>query len=90
MREQVLFLGIILLSILILLIVVKTIYFFKATRKRTLKRWLFFSKFDIVESSSRRIENIKSRQNVFSVVIIIYSIIAALIFYLLLNGIIVL
>lgn len=88
MREQVLFLGIILLSIFILLVVVKTVYFFKATRKRTLKRWLFFSKFDIIESSSRRIENIKNRQNVFSIVIIVYAVFAALLFYLSINDMI--
>lgn len=85
MKEQVPFLGAILLVILVILIVTKTIYFFKATRRRTLKRWLFFSRFEIIESSSRRIGRIRKRQNIFSILIFIYAAIAGIIYFLMLK-----
>lgn len=85
MKEQVPFLGAILLVILVILIVTKTIYFFKATRRRTLKRWLFFSRFEIIESSSRRIGRIRKRQNIFSILILIYAAIAGIIYFLMLK-----
>jgi len=76
MNEQILFFAVPFLLIAVILVIIKTILFFKATRKRSLQRWLYFKHNELVDTESNRISKLRKAQNRLSVVILIFFIIA--------------
>jgi len=70
------------LLVLAALIVVKTKFFFKATRKRTFNRWIYFNQFHIIEASSDDKRKLRRQQNVFTIFIAIATALLFLFIYL--------
>jgi len=63
--------------ILFALIVTKTVLFFKAARKKTLKRWFYFNTYDIQDAPSDDIKLLRKRQNTFTIVILLAIVLSA-------------
>lgn len=73
--------------VLFALIVIKTALFFKAARKKTLKRWFYFNTYDIEDAPTDTIKLLRKKQNTYSL-IILFSIIASAIiaFFIMASG----
>lgn len=65
--------------ILFTLVVVKTVLFFKAARKKTIKRWFYFNTYDIEDAPSESIKLLRKKQNTFTIVIFVAIIVSALV-----------
>ena len=65
--------------ILFALIVIKTALFFKAARKKTLKRWFYFDTYDIEDAPTDNIKLLRKKQNTFSLIILLSIIASAII-----------
>lgn len=81
MEEQILYFAYGFLLVLLILLVIKTILFFKATRKRSLRRWFYFNRVEVIDTGSNRTTRLRKTQNNLSVsllVIFILFTIAAL------------
>jgi uncharacterized membrane protein len=68
------------------LIILKTIYFYRATRKRTLKRWFYFNQFHIVDASTDNIRRLRKWQNALSVILVILLLVSAVVVYFAVKG----
>jgi len=66
----------------IALIIIKTKFFLRATRKRTLSRWLYFNQFHIIEASDDKIRKLRRHQNTYTAVIAILIALLVLFIYL--------
>lgn len=74
--------------VLFALIVVKTRFFFRATRKRTFSRWLHFNQFHIIEASDDSIRKLRRQQNVYTTCIAILAALLFIFIYLAKNNVI--
>jgi hypothetical protein len=72
--------------VLAALIFIKTRFFYRATRKRTLKRWLYFNQFHIMDASSEKIKNLRRTQNILSIIILVVFLLSIIINYIALSG----
>ena len=70
--------------ILFSLIVTKTVLFFKAARKKTIRRWFYFSTYDIEDAPSNDIRLLRKRQNTFTTVILVTIVLSVIIGFLIL------
>ena len=59
----------VLLLILVLIIVLKTIHFFKHIRRKRLADWFYFTSYNIILSSSPESAEAKRRQNIYTICI---------------------
>ncbi len=66
------------LGVLIILIVIKTVLFFKATRRKNIFNWLYFNYYDIVNTSGDERKKAKRIQNTLSVTIAVYVLVCGL------------
>ncbi|HWB24771.1 MAG TPA: hypothetical protein VG738_04790 [Chitinophagaceae bacterium] len=64
-------------ALLIALIVFKTILLYKASHRRKIGKWFFFSKYDIINSSTDYSRQLKKRQNLLSVLLVVYFVLSA-------------
>jgi len=80
MKQPVVYYVASVLFVIITLIVIKTILFFKASRKRTFGRWFYFNKRDIVNSTLPNIQALKRRQNNLSIAMLVVILASAVIF----------
>jgi hypothetical protein len=56
--------------VFILLVVIKTIRFPQSTKRRTIWKWLYFTNYDIINSSSSGSEKAKQSQNKLSALLL--------------------
>lgn len=86
MDGQVLYFAIAFLSVLLILIVIKTILFFKSTRKRALRRWFYFNKIEIIDTGSNRTTKLRELQNRLSITLLILFILFGITFLLMVKN----
>lgn len=68
--------------ILLVLITFKTIYFKRATNRKTFSRWLYFSQHSVINSSKPGARKFKRIENVLSFVLFAVVAISLIVFYL--------
>lgn len=66
------------LVILVILLTIKTVLFFKATRRRNLTNWLYFNYYDIVNTSGDDRKKAKKVQNILTISIAVYGLVCGL------------
>lgn len=65
--------------VLLALIVAKTVLFFKAARKKTIRRWFYFNTYDIQDAPSDHLKKLRKKQNTFTTVIFIAIVLSVII-----------
>lgn len=58
--------------IALLLVSVKTYYFYKCTRKRSFLRWFYFNKYHIVNAPTQKVMEERIRQNRFTLFFLVF------------------
>lgn len=73
--------------ILFALIVIKSVFFYKAARKKTIKRWFYFSTYEVEDAPSDNIKQLRKKNNAYTMAILVAIILSAIIgFFILANG----
>lgn len=67
-----------LLGIFAVLLTIKTVLFFKATRRRNLTNWLYFNYYDIINTSGDDRKKAKKVQNALTISIAVYTLVSGL------------
>ncbi|HVX52014.1 MAG TPA: hypothetical protein VHB48_17780 [Chitinophagaceae bacterium] len=62
------------LTLLAVIILLKTILWVKASRRRSFGSWFYFTKYDIMNASNQASKKLKRRQNAWTVVLLVYFI----------------
>ncbi len=62
------------IAIFILLIIIKTVFYFRIKRRKTLARWFYFNRYSIVNSSSEISKGLKKSQNILSIILFVFTI----------------
>jgi uncharacterized integral membrane protein len=70
---------VIIMSILVLLILIKTAHYFKKIRHRRLSNWIYFSTNSIYNSQSQETVKAKRMQNAFTIIVTILLFVTLLI-----------
>lgn len=70
-------------AILFVLLLVKILIVFRASRRKNLRRWFYYTQQEIVEAPTNRIGNLRKTQNVLTPVFFVLAVIAAFLLYLL-------
>lgn len=70
----------------ILLAVIKTYFFYQATRRRTFRRWVYFNRFHLMDAATGEIRRLRQWQNALSVLLFICLIATLVIAWLFAKG----
>jgi hypothetical protein len=69
--------------IALLLLSVKTYYFYKCTRRRSLLRWFYFNQYHIVNAPTQKVMVERKKQNRFTLIFFLFVLCSPVIFILL-------
>ena len=69
------------MAILVAFTIIKTYYYFKASRTWSLRRWFYFNHYEMVNASSQKILKMRKLQNRFSLAFIIILVLSGLLFF---------
>ena len=58
------------IAIILILVIAKTITFFRSARKRSIGRWFYFDQYDIFNAPSEKVKTARLRQNRLSLLIL--------------------
>ncbi len=82
MKNQFFIFLVIDVAVLLALVVMKTIYFVTATRRRSFFNWIHFSRFNLINSTEAT-RKLKMRQNALTVLIVVFVVVSLLAWFVL-------
>ncbi len=80
MNQPIFFISLFLL-LLVLLTGVKVFILFKASRRKNLRRWIYYNQFEIVNAPSERARRLRKLQNTLSIILFIFLLFFAVVYY---------
>jgi len=82
MQNNAFLIRLIALSVMLILVIIKTIYFFKIADHKRFANWFHFDIYQLTGSPNAKIERAKKRQNIFTGFICFAAVLVAVAFYL--------
>ncbi len=80
MNQPIFFISLFLL-LLVLITGVKVFILFKASRRKNLRRWIYYNQFEIVNAPSERARRLRKLQNTLSIILFIFLLFFAVVYY---------